>query len=315
MRYLKSFNESLNSLHLSEEKFIEILKDKCKKFLKCIEKYPDGSLILRKDEWRGDYVFVNPKNSSTLRVDPYSANDIHNLLVSNLNSWKDWPKRNKSLCCASEARALTHGVGFVNYVVIPFDTTKVAVCDSSDFWESFPKLPKYFSTSDSNKRASLPNYIDSLLSDLGSLSSEWNPTSFDHIIKGVDTHGKPFTKKVNIPGRWVTKIKPEGIDKNWKVLESFLQTAKLDDKLIDKYFKVGNKVIWDNNLTLLENLNVILNPVYNNFKLGDVDLTMKLYHELDYDEGEALESWFEDESIMIRLELLNDVLTKLNYNF
>jgi hypothetical protein len=312
MKYLKSFNESLNSSVLTKEQFINILTTKCKKFIKSLQTYPDSSLILRKDEMRGDFVLVDPKNSSSLRVEPYSANDIHNLLVSNLESWKGWPRRNRSLCCASEARALAHGSGFVkgkptNYVVIPFDDTEVAICDQDDFWKSFGKLPKH-----RGKRDSLPYYIDSLLRDLGCFTDEYDKTPFTQISNGVDSYGKEFSKEITIPGRWNRVIRPIGIDKNWSVLESFLEIAKLDEKLIHKYFTVNRQVIWNDNLTLLGNLNVILDPIYNNFKLGDVMTVIELFSELDPEENEALECWFEDEALMVRMELFYSLSNELN---
>jgi len=51
--------------------------------------------------------------------------------------------------------------------------------------------------------------------------------------------------------------------------------------------------------------------VRNRFKLGDVNSTMKLYSKLDqeanYDRA-GLESWMEDECIMIKPQLLHSIL-------
>jgi hypothetical protein len=37
-----------------------------------------------------------------------------------------------------------------------------------------------------------------------------------------------------------------------------------------------------------------------------------MYSQLDTNESEALESWFEDESIMIRLDKVTEILKELN---
>jgi hypothetical protein len=70
--------------------------------------------------------------------------------------------------------------------------------------------------------------------------------------------------------------------------------------------------LWDDNLNLLENLNILLNPKSNNFKLTDITGVMNLYSQLDTNESEASESWFEDESIMIRLDKITEILKELN---
>ena len=63
MKYLKKFKlfESLNSKILTEEETINLLKEKCKKFLSNPNAL-DGEVIFRKDEDRGDYVITVNKN-------------------------------------------------------------------------------------------------------------------------------------------------------------------------------------------------------------------------------------------------------------
>jgi hypothetical protein len=70
--------------------------------------------------------------------------------------------------------------------------------------------------------------------------------------------------------------------------------------------------LWDDSLNLLENLNILLDPKNNNFKLTDIVGVMNMYSQLDTNESEALESWFEDESIMIRLDKVTEILKELN---
>ena len=280
MKHLKSINESLNTTTLTKDEVIEILTTKCKKFLNWGKDYTEGCLIYRKDENRGDFLLVNPKISSQDRIAPYAFKNYHNLLISNLESWKDWPRRNKSLICASSYRALSHGGGFikgpsVDYVIIPFDDTMVATGDRSDFWNCFSNLPKDedFMEEDLD-RPSIAYYMTLLVNEL-------------------DRNVKP------------------SLNTNWNELKSFLEGSEASEQIISKYFTTDYEVLWNDNLNLLENLDILLNPKSNNFKLTDITGVMNLYSQLDTNESEALESWFEDESMMIRLDKLTEILKEL----
>ena len=281
MKHLKSINESLNTTTLTKDEVIEILTTKCKKFLSWGKDYTENCLIYRKDENRGDFLLVNPKTSSQDRIAPYAFKNYHNLLISNLESWKDWPRRNKSLICASSYRALSHGGGFikgpsVDYVIIPFDDTMLATGDRSDFWNCFPNLPKD---------------EDFIEEDLDRPSIAYYMTS---LIHELDRNVKP------------------SLNTNWNELKSFLEGSETSEQIIGKYFTTDYEVLWDDSLNLLENLDILLNPKSNNFKLTDITGVMNLYSQLDTNESEALESWFEDDAIMIRLDKITEILKELN---
>jgi hypothetical protein len=321
MKYLKRINESLNSKTLTKEEVIELLKKNCQKFLSYVNK-DDGNLIFRKDEDRGEFVLVNPKLSTSDRIAPYSVTNFHNLLVSNLDSWKGWPRRNKSLVFASEGRALTHGVGFikeggkaVDYVVIPLDNTKVATGDRSDFWECFGKLPNRAAFRSESPRPSIAYYMTSLMRDLNTVQNVFDPTPFQFTSKGTDSYGKTFSKEMTIPGKWIQKYEPEGVNTDWSKMKSLLESVEIDERMIQKYFKVRGRIMWNPNMNLLENLNKLLDPTFNNFKLGDVTLTMNLYSQLDPDDENytksSLESWCEDEVILIKVDMLDTILNEL----
>lgn len=303
MKHLRRFNESLSATSLTKDDVIKILQQKCKKFLGWSNEFFEECLIWRKDEDRGDYVLVDPKSSTSLRIDPYSSNDVHNTLTSNLESWRDWPKRNKCLCCASVRRATSHAAGFVkgrsvDYVVIPFDTTKVATGDRGDFWECFRKLPTRVAfRGDNSRRASLPFYVSALLIDLGIIGE------YQHIETRIDRFDEMGRK---LTPNWTKTL----VNPDWNKLKTYLHTCEVNDAIKTKYF--GR--FWDNSLSLLGNLDKILDPVFNKFKLGDITSTMKLYQELDpddEDEKNAFESWFEDEAIMIKSDKLNEILQEL----
>ena len=41
----------------------------------------------------------------------------------------------------------------------------------------------------------------------------------------------------------------------------------MDERLIKKYFKVHGRILWNHELNLLDNLNRLLDPISNHFKL------------------------------------------------
>ena len=51
----------------------------------------------------------------------------------------------------------------------------------------------------------------------------------------------------------------------------------MDERLIKKYFKVHGRILWNHELNLLDNLNRLLDPISNHFKLGDIVETLNLY--------------------------------------
>lgn len=300
MKHLKSYKlfENLNIKKLTEEEVTKILQENCKKFLENAWDYEE-SWIFRVDANKGDAMLINPKMSDSPRISSNSPTNFHNILISNLDSWRGWPRRNKSLSCASGTRG--HASSWTRdtktYVLVPFDTSKVATCDRSDFWESFGKIPQKRRWMSGSSRPSIANYISELIRDLG--HTKWGKTRERNLETGI----------------WYDKIDYDAMDYNWDKLKSFLEGAQMTDALIDKYFKVGRVLVWDSNKNLLENLNFILDPVRNKFKIGDVLDTMKIYSEIDGDDENpsraSLESWIEDECILITPELLVSILMKI----
>lgn len=70
---------------------------------------------------------------------PRRSIDIKNyytLLIDNLPSWKQYPKRSYSIIGATDAQTATD-YGTNNYIVFPFDNTKIGICPKVDIWYSF----------------------------------------------------------------------------------------------------------------------------------------------------------------------------------
>jgi hypothetical protein len=149
MRYLKlfeEFRESKGKLPLKEidiEEFKKLLRENCHDFISLVKNLDYNfnekrNFLFRKfKESHGDFIYSYPSQSEHVRIAPWSGwGNYHNLMVSNLESWKDYPRRNKSLICAGIKRAIGHE-GSQLYLIIPYDKTKIGVCPKYEFWESF----------------------------------------------------------------------------------------------------------------------------------------------------------------------------------
>lgn len=113
---------------ITESEFDNIRKENCKNWTKA------KSEIFRGMPDLGDYVFVDPKLGD-FRSSIEDTN-IHLELMSNLPSWKDYPKYDRCVIGGTPGSA-TGTYGDTVYEVIPFDDVKIAVCPNSTIWESF----------------------------------------------------------------------------------------------------------------------------------------------------------------------------------
>ncbi len=133
MKYLKTYKifENYNrfgSRTITESEFDKIRKENCKNWTKVETELFRGMPDL------GDYVFVDPKMGD-FRSSIEDTN-IHLELMSNLPSWKDYPKYDRCVIGGTPGSA-TGTYGDTVYEVVPFDGIKIGVCPFSTVWESF----------------------------------------------------------------------------------------------------------------------------------------------------------------------------------
>ncbi|CAG7580166.1 MAG: hypothetical protein SLAVMIC_00280 [uncultured marine phage] len=274
MKYLKNISESLNYNELSEEEFRILLNDHCKNFLSNWENAIEQSLIFRRSKDIGNLVHLNPKDSSDTRIARFAKTNYHNLLISNLESWKGYPRRNKSLICANDIRGLNHGGGNTTYLIIPLDGTMVASASTGDFWKSFPNIHDNFRNDDED--------LNSWLREL--LMSVTSKDTWDKVTKIID-------------------------DKNWYNMKTVLEETELSDIDIEHFFENYKGVVeYDKSKNLLKNMNNFLSPEKNKFQLLDASDTMKYYTSVynniidDDGWGYGIESWIEDPVLMIKFD-------------
>jgi hypothetical protein len=81
------------------------------------------------------FYLVNPsfaiRKSRTLK----ETGNIHNLIIDNLPSWENYPKREKSIIFSTLYR--TAKIYGICYHVFPKIGSQVAICPNDDFWNSF----------------------------------------------------------------------------------------------------------------------------------------------------------------------------------
>lgn len=118
------------SVAISEKDFNDIRKEYCKSWnkVKC-HLYRGQSLRLE----LGDYIYTNPNKGEERRS--IESTNIHLELMSNLPSWKGWPKYNRSVI-GTTSKSDAQGYGSV-YEIVPFDGSKIVICPNTDIWSSF----------------------------------------------------------------------------------------------------------------------------------------------------------------------------------
>jgi len=206
-----------------KEAYDYIIKN-CKKAL-------NGTLI-----WRGNknikdsQYFIDPSKTMEDRISPFATNNFYNLLLSNLDSWKSFPKRDKSIICTTSFdNAYRRGFDSA-YLVLPKDGAKIGVCPGQDIWDAFDK----------NSNIQSLDIINIMFSEM----RESLPNKQKYIVS--DQSFKEFIKLCN------------AVDKNIK----FLKEEGLDDyDFLKEYFNANGSI------KFIDFIDDLLNPKNNNIKL------------------------------------------------
>jgi len=121
---------------IDKETAIKLIKDNCKKSYHIMYNSPYSRKLYRGVLSSKEYGFVDT-NTGQPRI---SANTLNymTLLMDNLPSWKEYPKRSKSIICSTNPD-YTSEYGKVNHV-IPYDNAVIGVCGYFDVWNSFTAL-------------------------------------------------------------------------------------------------------------------------------------------------------------------------------
>lgn len=120
------------TFELSEKDFADMLNKNCKDFLN------NPTLLQRnKHDDSPQYSCISPKSyvrTSLMSGASAGVKSNHGtLLMDNLPSWSDFPKRSQSLVGTTDANSY-NTFGSHKYFVIPFDGARFGVCPAGDLW-------------------------------------------------------------------------------------------------------------------------------------------------------------------------------------
>lgn len=132
VKYFKLFES--RTAEITDKEFVMLVKDNCKDYL-ANPKY----MQRMKGKFNGDYSYIDPKihRRMPLMVDSTGVVSTHHtLLMENLPSWKEFPKRSESVIGNLRFNYDT-SFGDRCYLVIPYDGANFGLAPSSDLWGSY----------------------------------------------------------------------------------------------------------------------------------------------------------------------------------
>jgi len=223
------------------------------------------SRIFRGNSYLGKYYYMWEAGSE--RTSPYADNNIYNLLLSNLPSWKKYPKRNLSLVGTTDADSASH-YGLDIFVVLPIDNAKIGVCPDYDIWDSF-----------------VGSYAGGLNSFNGQLAR-----AIEKLTGAVIRVGEP--KTYNVLLNHLNEID------NWKKRKPSRGIMKKEASEFLPYI-LAEKYINNPKIKLIDIIETILDPEDNGFKL------MKSGSR--FTSGTAKEVWTQDKCVLINMRELYKV--------
>ena len=230
---------------LTEDEFRRILHDKCKD-------YVSRPKLLQRSKERpsSKFTFIDPKQhertplkSGTLAAGVDTKHHI--LLMDNLPSWVEFPKRSQSIIgiTMEDPRQL---FGCERFLIIPFDGAKFGMAPSSDLWGCEVKLAssKYKHFGFDNKLSVMfrvNNISDTsypeMISDLQKLyESEIPQRKSEPFIKGIES-SKVWDDLIAEPKTMLDALffqaRKDGFDKIEDALDIFFAPSKFKGTSID----------------------------------------------------------------------------------
>lgn len=239
--------------------------------LKFIQKNCKDALKAWKRGGHGDYIFRglwSPGTSQALEVQgniepprkSRNTSNYYTLLLDNLPSWRQYPRRGRSIICSSGyEKADAYGEVFY---VFPVDGAKIGVCSDRDIFTSFMKVTKPYAMNVFN--ATLQELVNS---GTGTISE----TEWDNSWTRMSNKMKLFDKEYVESGGGHIKVSTSEWGYNQQIADTIMNMYKKSK-------------------TMKETMDKLLDPSRNGFKL------MKSGQKLPKDK----EVWIEEKCILIR---------------
>lgn len=216
IKYFKLFES--RSSELSESEFLNILNQNCKNF-----KSDPFPITRSKREPGPKFSYINPKEHTREPLKHQSASDgyhiegVHSnhvqVIIDELPSWSDFPKRRNSIIGSSgiDTRTL---FGKQKFFVIPFDGAKFGVSPGQDLW--IPSMKDAYNITMNDK--------------------------FTHILKHNEISDENIDKMLNdIEAYYRAYLKEKWELKGYNRLHTFIELAvqnKIEPKDIKDFFNI-----------------------------------------------------------------------------
>lgn len=289
MRFLKYLNEETTTYltkNIKTENAIEILKTKCKNSLSDIL---NNKFYLYKGISSNENFLLFDGQGT--RKSAYTSNYYTLLFSDILESWKNIPKRNKSLICSlKKSYAKTYGS---LYYVIPYDDSSLfGFCDAEDFWNIISSITNINIENvfkDSN--ISDLNFFNLLFSSAAisekNLKEFLHTTTIDNLFNDKNNKKNLILFFINLAlsinnEKIITKYSVKDIYNNMDLREFVL--SEIDNNIL--------------NYDLYYILNKTLTPKTFNVKI-------KKYREIKKYKSEEI--WFDKPAILIKESYIEDL--------
>jgi len=240
-----------NNQSLSDKKALEMVRSECS------QAWESKTKLYRGHHSTLDNLFYDSRG--IVRTSPYAKNNLYNILLSNLPSWKRYPKRNESVICSfAEDKAYGYNEGF--YFVYPYDGLDVGICSGRDLWDSFRDVDPL-------------NKLNRVME---------NVLDFMHEINEFDDYSdtKKFFARFD---KWIDD--PDNFEKfnqeSYEEPYDFFKKIGYFEWRSPRYLRLGK---------LIDVLNNVLDPKYNGFKLVKAG---------KYPPGCDTEAWFSGPCILM----------------
>lgn len=256
-------NGPLNRTSDFHEKLGILLKNEYSDALKSLKR---GQKIYRgvKVKEKKPIFFISPS-----KVERPSKNTTNfcTAILSCLPSWKDYPKRSRSIICSfDKGYAFGYSYGGNDTIVLPKNGAKIGVCNQSDYWNSFFELLKM-----GIETVSDFNYIiEDLLRYCNlSASDNWNENNVIYKLSELDKNANTkILEKFALKYEYYDKFITERVTFNGTWLEFFdfiLEPNKNGFKLttVDKFINNGKSEVWTDSDSILVNVNHKLSKLYD----------------------------------------------------
>jgi hypothetical protein len=254
---------------LTEKLTVKLIKTR---FSVAYEKYLSGYGIYRGMTNYGKPIFVTPGTRTSV-----NTNNFYTRLFSGiLDSWSNYPKRERSIICTSSPYTAC-GFGTSVCVVLPENKSLIGICPTDDIWQSFSDIHQL-------------TYLNDVMLDLFDWAFGWK---LSHNI--IDLFNKADDATI-IQYLNDLDVELENLD-----FEEFAEDHDYSAIEMDIMQLIENR-----NCPLIEFFNDLLDPDNNRFMLKSIEA-----YRLN-SETEDREVWTEAQCLLIPILMMPDINEILN---